>query len=113
MANPIIPLGSNELVCLLGCEAEHEALASYYPMHRYPNFKLISDDVESFIRSQRIPPQDIYTTYLEDGTGRHVAWVFQKLPKSWWGVQKDYILYYDEHDKRTKVVTFTKHRALM
>jgi hypothetical protein len=66
----------------------------------------VIDDVQSFIRSNKIPQQDLENTeYHEDyKTGKIAAVVDVVNHYSWWD-RKEYILYYDTNSIRTEVKT--------
>ncbi len=91
-------------ICASGCETPYEARASYQWVGSAN--QAISDDVQSFIRSKQIPQKDILITqyYVDFKTGRTAAEITIENHYSWWG-RKDYILYYDKNNVRTKVKT--------
>jgi hypothetical protein len=104
---------------LTGCgETPREALSGYnvdwtgahYGDH--PLNKAITDDVQSFIRSKKIPQSDISEIiYGEDSTGRHAAMIMQEIPASQGKETTEYILYYDSNNTRTNVRTFHSTRS--
>jgi len=78
----------------------------------HPLDKAITDDVQKFIRSKKIPQSDISeVTWGEDATGRHVSMITQEIPASQGMETTEYILYYDKHNVRTSVRTFHSRRS--
>lgn len=119
-ANRIIMLALliGALVILAGCGSPIDALNGYdvdWTHTRYnhrPLDKAITDDVQKFINSKKIPQSDIsQITYGEDATGRHVAMIIQEIPASHGMEINDYILYYDKHNLRKSVRTFHSRRS--
>jgi hypothetical protein len=105
-------------IFIVGCENPRDALNGY-TMHEadtyyidHPLNKAILNDVDDFIRSEKIPPADISERiYGEDKDGRHVACLLQEIPKSQGMEAYDYILYYDQNNVRTNVKKFRIRRS--
>lgn len=106
------------LAGLVGCEDPRDALSGYdldwthtsYIEH--PLAKALTDDVQKFIESKKIPKRDISDiTYGKDTSGRHVAVVTQEIPASQGEETNVYILYYDKDSARTGVRKFHCRRS--
>jgi hypothetical protein len=90
--------------CLLGCTTPWSAVKDYGVESHPP--KSISDDVQVFIQTKKIPPSDISEIrYGVDGTGRRAVRISQTIPEtegkqiSW-----EYVLYYNKDMVRKKVL---------
>ena len=97
------------LICVVtflnGCETPEEATAGYQWGAVHAN-QAIYDDVQRFILSEHIPQKDIQITqYYEDYKTRRIAAVITAENHYSWWERKDYILYYDKNNVRTRVKT--------
>jgi hypothetical protein len=106
------------LLCLTGCDTPIDAVKGYdmdWTHARYidhPLDKAITDDVQNFIRSKKVPQSDISEiTWGEDARGRHVSMITQEIPASQGMETTEYILYYDKHNVRKNVRTFHSRRS--
>lgn len=64
-------------------------------------------DVQRFVTSKRMLSSEISDiTFGEDHKGRHVATITREIPESHGLRYKEYILYYNTKNERTKVRTF-------
>jgi len=107
------------LVCVsagvTGCSNVLEGYDMDYMHGRYneqnPIPKAILDDVQKFATEKKILSSQISdVTFGEDHEGRHVAMITQEVPKSRGRDFKQYILYYNKDNERTKVRTFSGTR---
>lgn len=104
--------------CFTGCTDSSHALDGY-TIHEadtyyidHPLDKAILNDIDNFIRSEKILPADISErTYGEDKNGRHVAILLQEIPASQGMKMYSYILYYDKNNVRTNVRKFAERRS--
>jgi hypothetical protein len=96
-------------LCAAGCESPREALMGYDMNQALPLDRAITDDVQNFIRSQKIPFTElIKVKYGENRNGRHAVVIYQEFSKSLGTKGKTYILFYNKNDGRIKVKSWNE-----
>jgi hypothetical protein len=77
-----------------------------------PLDKAITDDVQNFIITEKIPRADISDIVYGDGpNGCHAAIITQEIPKSQGMKILQYVLFYNKDNARTKVRSYWGRRS--
>src|SRR6185369_11148021 len=91
-------------VSLVGCTTPWEAVKAY-PEEKHPP-KAIVEDVQAYIRAQKISTKDVsWIRYGADARGRRAVMITQEIPGTGYSKTLEHVLYYDENQVRTRVRT--------
>src|SRR3954447_3738722 len=91
------------LVSFVSCCTTPCGAVKAYPEEKHPP-KAIVEDVQAFIRARNIPSKDVSWVRYDAGGARAVM-ITQEIPASLGKETLEHVLYYDESQTRTKVLT--------
>ena len=99
------------ITSLVGCSTTPWDAVKDYAEESHPP-KAITDDVQAFILSKKIPSSDISEIrYGVDGTGRRAVRISQEIPASLGQATLEHVLYYDKNNVRTRVLLLHGRRS--